>query len=248
MESLKRSMKYQFMESEAFIMKFWGIVLAVDVVFYFLSYIGGNSVSIGISVNSLGPGERVSLLGINLFIILITFIVYSYNRKYESFPLAISFSVTRKDYFLSFLGDNIFIALIFAIIQGILMKVDPFFIKLIGKVPLYDLLYFNTKIDNILFIILTLFIIFFAFIAFWNLIAALNYKFGKKIWIVAFVIFMIISYSNFETVIRLPEPIENIFTGKIGLVQYMIIFLGIGISYILNYLLVIKTNIKESLS
>lgn len=234
------------MESKSFILKFWAIVLILNILFYILMNIGADSITIGISqyVTETGSLISVSVVGVNLLIILISLIPYNYERNYGSFPLAISLSMTRRDYFISFLADNIFIAFIFATIQGILMKIDPFFVKLIGRIPLYDLQYFNIKTDSIFFIIFILFIIFWAFISFWRLIASLNYKFGYRIWLIALSVSLIISYSNIETIISLPKPIKDIFNARLGISQFIIILSGIGISYILNYLIVSRTNIK----
>lgn len=244
MESLKRSIRYQLMESKSFILKFWITVLILNIFFYIISYKGGDAISIGLYVGGFaGPG---SIVGANLLIILISLIPYSYERNYQSFPLGVSLGVTRKDYFISFLIDNAMIALIFATIQGILMKIDPFFVKLIGRIPLYDLLYFNTKTDNIFFIVLFLFVIFLSFISFWNLIASLNYKFGYKIWLIALGIAVVLSYSNIETIITIPKFIENL-GSRFGPSEFITMFLGIAILYIINYLIVRKTNIKKSI-
>lgn len=243
MENLKRNLKFQFMESKSFILKFWLVILILDMLFIFFSYTGGKAVSIGISKSS-AEIDLISILGVNLMIILISLVAYNYERNYGSFPLAVSLSMTRKEYYVSFLADNIFIALVFATIQGILMKIDPFFVKLIGRNPLYDLQYFNTKTDNVFYIILILFIIFLGFISFLSLVASLNYKIGPKMWLIALGIFIIFSYSNIHTIIKIPKVIKDMFTSRLGASQFVVIFIGIFIFYVLNYLIVIRSNIK----
>lgn len=241
MESLKRSIRYQLMESKSFVLKFWFTIIILNIIFYIVSYTGGDAITIGISID--GSLEARSIVGVNLLIILIALIPYSYERNYQSFPLAISLGVTRKDCFISFLIDNAMIAFIFATIQGVLMKIDPFFVKLIERAPMYDLLYFNTKTDSIFFIVLFLFVVFLSFICFWNLIASLNYKFGYKMWIVALGITLFLSYSNIETIITIPKFIENL-GSRFGPSEFITMLLGMTILYIINYLIVKRTNIK----
>lgn len=245
MEGFKRSMKYQFMESKAFVLKFWATVLGLNILFYILMNIGADSIRIGVSKYVTETELLVSVVGVNLLIIAISLIPYNYERNYESFPLAISLGMTRRNYFISFLLDNIFIAFIFATIQGILMKIDPFFVKLIGKVPLYDLEYFNTKTDNMFYIILILFVFFLGFICFWSLIASLNYKFGYMIWVIAVVLNLGISTLNINILADILKSIGNILSPRLGINEIGIIFSAIGISYLINYLIVSKTDIKR---
>lgn len=245
MENLKRSIRYQLAESKDFLFGFWATVLILNILFYIFSYIGGTAVNIGISVQiSSGFDTLVSVAGANLMIILITLIVYNYQRNYGSFPLAISLNMTRKNYFASFLIDNIFMAFMLATIQGFLMKIDPFFVKLIGRNPLYNFTYFNIQTDNVFYIIFILFVLFLTFICFWNLMASLNYKFGYKIWIIAVAINMVVSISGMSIVDKVVKSIGRIFTPRLGLLQLAIIFLGISISYIINYFIVTRTDIK----
>lgn len=242
MEDLKRSIRYQFMESKDFLLKFWAIVLVVDVLFYILNKI--SSIHIGFSLGTSSASSPLSVVGSNILMILIALLVYNFERNYGSFPLAVSLSMTRKEYFISFIVDNIYIALIVATIQGILMKIDPYFMKLMGKEPIYDFLYFNTKTDSIFYVIFILFIVFLGFISFWSLIASLNYKFGYIIWIIAVVFNMGVSLLRIEIFGNILRFLGSILSPKLGMLQLMIIFLGIGISYSLNYIIVSRTNIK----
>lgn len=242
MENLKRSIKYQWMESKGFILKFWAIVFIVDIFFYVLNKI--STIHIGFSLGVSGESSPLSVVGSNILIILITLLVYNFERNYKSFPMAVSLSMNRKEYFVSFLADNIFIAFIFANIQGVLLKMDPFFMKLLGKVPIYDFIYFNVKTDHIFYIIFILFVLFLGFISFWNVIASLNYKFGYKIWIIAVALNMVLSLLNIEFIGGILKFIGNMLSPRLGASQVVIIFSGIGISYILNYFIVSRTNIK----
>lgn len=248
MDSLKRSIRYQFMESKKFILGFWSTVLIVDIFFYLLNNMESLNIGIGFRLGSSQGSSPMSIVGINLMIILISLLVYNYESNYEGFPLAISLSMSRKDYFLSFLIDNIFISFVFAVIQGVLLKIDPFFIKFLGQTPLYDFLYFNTKTDNVFFIIFVLFIGFLGFISSWSLIASLNYKFGYKIWLVFTGYNIVVSKLNINFIKKIVESIGEIPNFRLGTFQLLFIITSIVIFYIINYFVVIRTNIKKKIS
>ena len=74
------------------------------------------------------------------------------------------------------------------------MKLDPLVIKAIGRNPLYEIGFVNTQTDGIFYIIISLFISLMFLIAIFNLMAALNYKFGKKIWILYLGIVVLANY------------------------------------------------------
>ena len=248
MESLKRSVKYQLMESKSFILGFWTTTLIVNIFFYILNNLDIIDFSIGFSLGSSQGNSAISIAGINLMIILISLLVYNYERNYESFPLAISLSMSRKDYFLSFLIDNIFISFVFSIIQGVLLKIDPFFIKLVGRIPLYDFLYFNTKTDNLFYIVFILFISFLAFISLWNLISSINYKFGYKIWLAFLGFNILISIFNLDSITKIFEPISQSFEFRLGILQILLLITTTVAFYILNYFVVNRTDIKKKIS
>lgn len=249
MESAKRGIKYQFIESKKFIFGFFGVILLVDLFFYILNASSllenvGFNVRIWFSIGMTNDIKQ-SILAINIMPILISLLVYNYEMYYEDFPLSLSFSLTRKDFFLSAITNNVYIALVFATIQGVLMKIDPILVKSLGREVLYDFIYFNTQTDSLLFIIFTLFIIFLTFIAFWNLIASLNYKFGYIIWIIFAVVNILLSMGNINFISNTLNSIGSVFSLRLGITQFINVFLGIGIFYILNYLILSRTNIKR---
>lgn len=246
MESLKRSIRYQLMESKKFLLGFWITVILVDIAFYIINNLVPNNVSIGLSIGISEGINSISVVGINLMAILISLLVYNYERNYESFPLSISLSMTRKDYFLSFLTDNILIAFVFATLQGILLKIDPIFVKLVDRTPLYDFTYFNTKTDNVFFIIFILFISFLGFICFWNLIASINYKFGYKMWIFFVGVNILISF-NIEFMSRFMETIGKMFDSTLGGLQVLVILGTMVAAYALNYFIVRMTYVKKKI-
>lgn len=252
MESTKRAIKFQGIDTKKSILSFWAVILIVDIFFYIIN------ISIGFSATSIefsttlgisdvsGNIRLLSVIGANIMPILISFIVYNYMMYYDSFPIVISFSVTRKDFFKSLIVDNIFVAFVYATIQGILMIIDPVFVKAIGKIPLYDFVFFNTDTDNILFIVFSLFMMFLTYISIWNLIAALNYKFGAKIWIPFVGIAYIKSITKVgKTSEFIMHFIKDILNSRIDLYQFLKLGIIIAICYALAYIITIKTNIKH---
>lgn len=258
MESLKRSIKFQLMNSKKFILIFWSVLIAFNIFSYVMNNlnVGGSVTNDGGSVNfqiglfagNSGGLAMVSVAGANLLVIFITLIVYNYSSIYERLPLSLSLSMTRKDYFFSFLIDNVLIAFVFASIQGILLKIDPFFIKLIGKNPFYDYGLFNVKTDNVFFIISILFIAFLGFMSFWNLIASLNYKFGYKMWLVFLGIIIIQLFLNLSFINNGISNIGEMFMTKLGFLETLIVLSGMLILYTLDFLVIKRTNVKKALS
>lgn len=179
MESTKRALKFQLNESKISISKFWVVILIVDIFALFMSKY--TDVSIGISQG--GGGQLFSLFGMNILPIIIYLMVYNYELYYKNFSIALSFSVIRKDFFKSMIVNNVAVAFIFAVIQSILIKIDPILVRFVGRTPIYDFKAFNIQTDNVIFIIIYLFIAFMLYMTTWNLVAVLNYKYGPKFWI-----------------------------------------------------------------
>lgn len=245
MESTKRAIKYQFFDSKSSILGFWLVILIVDIFFYYIDFRSSSNFHIGLSSDSNGI-KSLSVVGSNFMAIFIYFIVYTYETYYQRFPIAISFSVTRKDFYKSMVIDNIFVALMFGLIQGILSKVDPIFVKAIGRIPLHDLSFINIKTDNLSYIIFSLSVIFLTFISFWNLMASLNYRFGYKMWIAIGVFSIIVPLIK---MIDLNNLIANFglytMSTRIDLMQFLKLTLIIAICNILVCQVTIKTNIKH---
>lgn len=247
MESLKNSIKYQLMESKSFIFGFWSVLIVVNIFFLILNSVLNNSISIGFSVGIMDGVDSISIAGINIMAILIAIIVYNYERNYQSFPLAISLSMTRKEYFASFLIDNVFIAFVFATIQGILMKIDPYFVKLIGRNPLYEFGYFNSQTDNLFFIIFIFFITFLGFICFWNLLASINYKIGYKMWLILIGVNMLITFLKIEVFGSIFRFLANLLAPRPGALEILSVLVVMIVAYLLNYLIVSRSDIKKSI-
>lgn len=257
MESLKRALKYQFRETRGFLMGFWGTVIIVDILFYILNSLsssnfinfnsngGSINFSIGLSVGDIGGNDALSVVGINLMIIAISLIIYNYKSNYERFPLSLSLGMTRRDYFTSFLADNIFISFAFAAVQGILLKIDPALMKLVGREPLYEFINFNLKTDNILYIIFSLFILFLAFTSGFNLLSSLNYKFGYKLWIAIVAFNILVTAFRISIFDKLFTQMGDILVTRFGLFEVLAILGSVAVMYILNYFVTINTDIKR---
>ena len=248
MDGFKRSIKFQLMESKSFILGFWTTVIILNIFFLILNTMNSIDFNIGLTLGFEDNIKGVSIAGINLMIILISLLVYNFERNYSSFPLAICLSMSRTQYFLSFLLDNAFVALVFASIQAILLKIDPYFIKIIGKPPLYEYFFFNTKTDNLFYIIFTLFIIFLTFISFWNLIASLNYKFGYKMWLVLIGSNLLLSIFNIDIIYKFMEYLGSVYNIPLTSSNILSLIATSALLYVLNYLIIMQTNIKKSIS
>lgn len=241
MESTKRALKFQFNESKGSISKFWAVILIVDIfALYMTKY---TNVSIGISQG--GGGQLFSLFGMNILPIIIYLMVYNYELYYKNFPIALSFSVIRKDFFKSMIVNNVVVAFIFAVIQSILIKIDPILVQFIGREPIYDFKVFNIQTDSLVFIIVYLFIAFLLLSTIWNLIAILNYKFGARLWIVLGVISVLIPPIQRRYIrnnLLFPADLLNV---RIDLLQFTIFSIIIILLYIAIYFITINTNIKN---
>lgn len=260
MENTKRAFKYQYNESKISILKFWVVLLILNAVLYFVNIRYGNQMNIGMSFEigtsehlSLGGSSNfeevktfISVAGANLAIILIYVIASSYENYYKSFPIAIGFSVTRRDFFKSFIARNTWITLVFSIIQGVLQKIDPVLINLAEKKPIYEFLIFNAEADSIFFIIFSIFMWLTFLLAFFSLVASLNYKFGYMFWVVLGSAYIIVSFSNVFSVFEYITRFLGIF---LNLKLYWSSLLNMGlfilVSYGLLYLVTIQINVKD---
>ena len=93
----------------------------------------------------------------------------------RTFPLALNFGATRKDYYKSTIISNLLVVLIFAIIQSIIQIVDKHLITSIG---LHSLIFgmFNTATDNIFLYHTCFSMIFLALSSITNLLGVFQYR------------------------------------------------------------------------
>lgn len=248
MENLKRTLKYQYKDSKVSLFKFWIIILAVNIFIFIMNKISGPHSSTGLVVNSGTVGiTLVSVAGVNLMALIVYLIVYNYENFYKGFPIAISFSVTRKDFALSLIAKTLFIIVISSIIQALLLLIDPIIVELAGKEIMHEYMIFNTKTDNVIYIAFALFILFLSFSSIWNLIASLNYRFGYKMWIVYFALYiMVISISPLRSIAsNIWVFLGKMFIARIDGIQFLKLSFLIIFSQIIGYFNIVNTNIKH---
>lgn len=241
MESTKRALKFQFNESKFSIFKFWVVILIVDLFAVFMT----KYTSVSIGINEGGGGQLFSLFGMNILPIIIYLMVYNYELYYKNFSIALSFSVIRKEFFISMIANNVIVAFVFAVIQSILMKVDPMLVRFVGRTPIYDFKAFNIQTDSVIFIILYLFIAFMLYITIWNLIAVLNYKFGARLWIALVVITLLpqsIIKTNLVSDFILPGDWLNV---RIAPLQFIVFSIITILIYTVIYFIIQNTNIQN---
>lgn len=245
MDSTKRALKFQKYGSKKSILGFWGVILTINILTYILSIYFNPQVKIGLFN---GNDDLFSIAGANLMPIFIFFIVYGIIMYHEDFALALSFGVTRKDFYKSVIVDNIIVTLSFAAIQGILQIIDKYIIESLGHNPMVEFGVFNTSTNNILFIVLALFILSLAFVSVANLLGVLHYRFRYKFWIGFALVFLVSQmFINFIT-----RPMAGISELYLWLVSrfgnfaiFILEFLIIIICYTIGYLLIRKSNIRK---
>ncbi len=250
MEALKRQVKYQVYDSKKPFIIFWLVILLVNISFYALNLYFDASFGIQSNEAAFNMGlyindTKVNVAAGNIISIAIFFIVYNMMMYYESFPISIGFSSSRKDFYLGAVIHNFILAFSMSVIQGILMKLDGKIITLIGKQPLYDQLMFNLKDDNILYIIVMLTIIFMVLSSFFNLLGAAIYKFRNKIWVAVFV--LPITILNIKAATRIFITLGDFFFNKSNLLIYAVKQLSLAlILYALAWIIVRRLSVRNS--
>ncbi|MFA5522968.1 MAG: hypothetical protein WDA24_01300 [Tissierellales bacterium] len=246
MESIKRTVKLQIKDTKKSIIAFWVIMLTVNIAFYLMNFYGRTNINIGMSTGENGL-VFLSVVGSNLMAITIFLVVYSYVMYYETFPIVIGFSVTRKDFFSSVVIDNLLVTFLFALIQGILLKIDPLVVRAIGREPLFDFSFFNIQTDNIIFIIFSLFIGNIVFVSAVNVLAALNYKIGFKLWIIFGAIASLLMFTRSGNIIgnTILDFAWKALNTRVDLFHFLKLGLIVLICNILGYFITININIKD---
>lgn len=208
MEALKRQIRFMIKDSKRSFIIFWVVVILVNIAGYILNAnfngrygtISFGMAKVGVSVNE---GGLINVAGSNIIAIGIYMIVSNMLMYYENFPTAIGFSSTRKDFYKALIIHNSLLCAAMTAIEVVLLKIDNIIIEAIGKQPLEDFIYFNTKENNIFYIFIIVFLMFMAFCAVFNLLGALLYRYGYKLWIVLGVLVMIVgNIDNLSRIIK----------------------------------------------
>lgn len=242
MDSQKRIIKYQMIEAFKVLAILWGVLLLLDIIGFIATIYFNNIWSFGIHTDT-----EMSIVAGNIMAIFIFFIAYSYTLHYEDFPIAICFSITRKDYYKSVILQNLIVSFAVALFEGILLKIEPYIISAVGINPIQDFSIFNTKTNSLMYIVLIMFIGFLINVSFWNLVAALNYKFGYKLWIVATALFILFIFTLNSRFINF---LDNVFSSRwieYNISLFLILFFGIFtvICYVISYFITFHTNVKH---
>lgn len=198
----------------------------------------------------LGPmlrdGEAVTFAGSNIFSLFIFFIVYGIVMYYESFSLVGGFGVTRKNFYLNVIANNVFIVLISSTIQLVLLRIDNYLISMMGYKPMVDFGVFNTN-DSIALNVVKLSFVFLIFASIMNLLGILQYKFGYKLWI-GVAIFTVFTSLTINPIGRFVKGFIRLFgDGNLAIGSQELIgigFLIILIAYTVGFLLIRRINIK----
>ena len=247
MDSIKRIFKFQNRDLKKSIGVFWGIILIVNLLSSILSISYNSNIIYGL--NSKG-GEAISFIGANMMSIFIFIIIYGIIMYYEDFALALSFGVTRKDFYRSAIVNNMLVAIIFGIIQGGLHLIEGYFFKTSGYKLMTEFGIFNTSTDNILFIILSLSVFFLALLSISNLLGVLQYRFGYKLWIgVGVVLLLVLNSTGASFSIKTIKMLSNMYLWlysifNIGAVFIIEVILT-AICYSIGYFFIRKASIKK---
>lgn len=219
---------------------FWAVLLIVNTLTTILAFYINSNIIIGPVIRE---GELISLAGSNIIAVFIYFIVYGLETYYENFSLAVGFGITRKDFYKNIILHNLLIALVFGIIQIVLLKIDIIVVSMLGREPLVEYGLFNLQSDSIIAATFLLSFAFLVFISIMNLIGILQYRFSYKFWIV-FGIFMFVGQMLTNGIQRFIELITNL-----QIVYSNGIFIGAGsllifLAYFIGFLLIRRVNIK----
>lgn len=245
MDATKRAFKFQKYGFKKSVLVFWSVLLTLNILTYIVMIYFNPHIRIGLFS---GEEDVFSIVGGNIMPIFIFFIVYGIIMYHEDFSLALSFGVTRIDFYKSVIVNNILVVLIFASIQAVLQTIDKYIIGYLGYKPMVEFGLFNTATNNILFIVLTLSLLFLTFISITNLIGVLQYRFGYKFWI-GFGIVAITLQITSNVLTSLVVGLSNIYgwlSSRLHSSTTMILaFLVIIVCYILGYVFIRKANIKK---
>jgi hypothetical protein len=251
MEGIKRQIKYQITDTKKAFIIFWAIVIAVDILFYILNtriasnaFFGTGSITSVIDASGQSVSTRyLNVTGQNIIAIWIFIIVYSMIMYYESFPTALGFSATRKDFYIGAVAHNLVLCFAMAVIEGILLKMDRIFIKAIGELPLDTFLMLDLEHNNTLYVISVLFIMFILCAAAFNLLGTILYKFGYKVWFIFLAVAMVLG----NTVADYAKYISIYFFEFNNIVTFSAKFITMSaILYGLGWLFIKRQNIRSS--
>lgn len=246
MESARRMMKFQNDEAKKSIVTFWLVVVAVNIFSYILNYYISMNTNAKMFFFYLSDEGTMSVAGANASVIFLYLIGYGMSMYYESFPIAIGFSATRKEFYESVIMSNVITCLCMAMIFGLLINIDRFIISAIGRQPMVDFGMFNIVDDNILFVIFSLFIGYLTLLSIFNFNGVLLYKVGWLKFLIGYSAITIAMISNRKLAREVWNIVEKTLTTRITPTNLIYLLIIIITLYILGYLVIRRTNIKYS--
>jgi hypothetical protein len=254
MEGLKRQIRYQVMDSKKAFIIFWGIAIAVNILFYWLNAISDSNSTFGTgeiitvveSNGSITNTRYLNVAGSNIIAIGIFIIVYNMIMYYEAFPMAIGFSSTRKNFYLGAVVHNSVLCLAMAAVEGILLKLDRYIITAMGEKYLDKFLMFNLKSNNILYTVVILFLVFLLICSVFNLLGAILYKYGYKFWIGFFAISIISANIRFNKPVLILKNSVNYILKFDGVLSFSVkIILTSAVLYGIGWLLIRRRVVRS---
>lgn len=244
MSSFNRSINLTNYSLKRGIILTWIITIIIDI-FAILANVIFAEVPIGVMTGS-GKFALLSIFAINLLPFTIYFITNSMIIFSESLPVSITYGLTRKNFFISMIVNSLIISVLFSVIQGILFKLEPLIIDMLGKNARENFILFNTSSDNIFFVIAILFLMIISFISFVNLIVGLNYKFGFKLWLVLAALILLFALANrgLNISFGIIDQVENIVYGSDKSSGLIILGVITVLSNLINFVVIKFTDVR----
>ena len=240
MDSSKRMIKFQNQWVKKSLTSIWIIMITLDLLGYAVNYYSSKTSSMGL-VND----DLLSVAGANALVIGIFLVTYGIMVYYENFPIAIGFSATRGDFCKAVIISNIIMCLAIAVVFGLLMYIDRFIVRAIGRQPMVEFGIFNTAEDNILYIIFSMFILFLTLISLVNFVGSLLYKVGWIKFLIGYLaITILVKLYNNSIWVNMWDNLRKTLTTRITPISLIYLLITIFTSYILGYLVIKRTNIK----
>lgn len=249
METNKRLFRFLTYDHLKGLMIFWLVMTVVNIMAVIATSLANVNLVLGPMIRN---GEVITFAGANIFSLFIYFIVYGLIMYHESFSLTAGFGVTRKNFYLNVIVNNILIVLVSSVIQIILIKIDNYVVSRIGFNPMTDYGLFNIN-DSAILNILKLSFILLIFVSVMNLLGILQYRFGYKLWIGVglFIVFTSLANNPFSrfvgrSVSYFSDTNFSIDLSMWGSIQGLISIgiITIVLTYLIGFLLTRRVNVK----
>ena len=245
MSSLSRSVKLINSNLKKGLIITGAITLVLDLILVLLNLYFDN-ISFGL-VTGTTKNQLLSIFAINILPFTIYFLTNSMIMISENLHIVINYSLTRKNFYKSMIINSCIVSVIFAIVQGILFKVEPLIIAAFEKNSRDNFIFFNTWTDNVFVIIGMLFVMMISFISLINLIVALNHKFGFKVWLIFVGVILILVLVNKGLRISF-EPLVKAINSMVSLDMrlYNLIIMGVVflVSNLINYFVINSVKLE----